>query len=100
MPIINLMFGLVIVAVILYVANNSARLTDNTRTIVNVVLGLLFVGMLLWLINTFVPMAKSIKAILNVVVVVAVCVRVLQALGLWNDVTRMWDNLVGHRSLR
>ncbi len=40
-------------------------------------------GIILWLINTYVPMAGSIKTILNVVVVVAVCVWVLQAVGLW-----------------
>ena len=100
MPIVNFMSALVIVVLILYFVNRSVRLTDNTRSVVNVVLGLLFVGMLLWLINTYVPMAKSIKAILNIVVVVTVCVRVLQALGLWDDVTRMWDNLIGHRTLR
>jgi len=32
-------------------------------------------------------MASSIKTILNVVVVVGVCVWVLQAIGLWTDVT-------------
>jgi hypothetical protein len=44
--------------------------------------------MALWLINSYIPMASSIKTILNVVVVVAVCVWVLQAVGLWDDVTR------------
>ena len=44
------------------------------------------VGILLWLINTYVPMAGSIKTILNVVVVIAVCVWVLQAFGLWTAV--------------
>jgi hypothetical protein len=41
----------------------------------------------LWLINRFVPMASSIKTILNVVVVVAVCIWVLQAAGLWGHIT-------------
>ena len=47
---------------------------------------LILVGIGLWLINTFIPMAGSIKAILNAVVVVAVCVWLLKAVGLWGDV--------------
>jgi hypothetical protein len=43
--------------------------------------------MALYLINTYIPMASSIKTILNVVVVVAVCVWVLQAVGLWSSVS-------------
>jgi hypothetical protein len=39
------------------------------------------------MINRFIPMASSINTILNVVVVVAVCVWVLQAVGLWGDLT-------------
>ena len=56
--------------------------------LVHLVLVLIVVGMALWLINRYIPMASSIKTILNVVVVVAVCVYVLQAVGLWDDVTR------------
>ena len=56
--------------------------------LVNLVVALIVVGMALWLINRFIPMASSIKTILNVVVVVAVCVWVLQAVGLWGDVSR------------
>jgi signal transduction histidine kinase len=41
----------------------------------------------LYLVNRYIPMASSIKTILNVVVVVAVCVWVLQATGLWANVT-------------
>ena len=51
-----------------------------------IVLVLIVVGIVLWLINEFIPMAGSIKSILNVVVVVAVCVWVLQAVGLWQPV--------------
>ena len=32
-------------------------------------------------------MASSIKSILNIVVVVAVCVWILQAVGLWNGLS-------------
>jgi predicted membrane protein len=54
--------------------------------LIYIVLVLIVVGMALWLINAYIPMAGSIKAILNVVVVIAVCVWVLQAVGLWNQV--------------
>jgi len=52
-----------------------------------VVVVLIVVGVGLWLINRFIPMASSIKTILNVVVVVAVCVWILQVVGLWGQVT-------------
>jgi predicted membrane protein len=55
--------------------------------LVNLVLVLIVVGVGLWLINRFIPMASSIKSILNVVVVVAVCIWVLQAVGLWTSIT-------------
>jgi len=54
--------------------------------LVYIILVLLVVGVVLWLINNYVPMASSIKAILNLIVVVVVCIWVLQAFGLWNDV--------------
>ena len=55
--------------------------------LINLVFVLIVVGVGLWLINRFIPMASSIKSILNVVVVVAVCIWVLQAVGLWSDIT-------------
>ena len=55
--------------------------------LINIVVALVVVGVALWLVNNFIPMASSIKTILNVVVVVAVCVWVLQAFGLWGRVT-------------
>ena len=55
--------------------------------LIYLVLVLIVVGMGLYLINQYIPMASSIKAILNVVVVVAVCVWVLQATGLWGPVS-------------
>jgi hypothetical protein len=55
--------------------------------LLNVVVVLIVVGVALYLINTYIPMASSIKTILNIVVVVAVCVWLLQALGLWASVT-------------
>ena len=55
--------------------------------LLNIVVALIVVGVALWLINRFIPMASSIKTILNVVVVVAVCVWVLQAVGLWGQIS-------------
>jgi hypothetical protein len=48
---------------------------------------LIIVGVALHLINRYIPMASSMKTILNVVVVVGVCVWLLQATGLWGDVS-------------
>ena len=55
--------------------------------LLNVVLVLIVVGVGLYLINRYIPMASSIKTILNVVVVVVVCVWLLQAAGLWGNLT-------------
>jgi predicted membrane protein len=55
--------------------------------LINLVIVLIVVGVALYLINQYIPMASSIKTILNVVVVVAVCVWLLQAVGLWGSVT-------------
>ena len=55
--------------------------------LLNIVIALIVVGVGLWLINRFIPMASSIKTILNVVVVVAVGIWVLQATGLWGEVS-------------
>ncbi|HUE03852.1 MAG TPA: Thivi_2564 family membrane protein [Bryobacteraceae bacterium] len=55
--------------------------------LLNLVVILIIVGVGLYLVNRYIPMASSIKSILNVVVVIAVCVWVLQATGLWGNVT-------------
>ncbi len=55
--------------------------------LLNVVVMLIVVGVGLYLINRYIPMASSIKNILNIVVVVVVCVWLLQAAGLWGNVT-------------
>jgi predicted membrane protein len=55
--------------------------------LLNLVVVLIVIGVALYLINRYIPMASSIKTILNIVVVVAVCVWLLQAVGLWADVT-------------
>jgi len=55
--------------------------------LMNLVIALIVVGVALYVVNRFIPMASSIKTILNVVVVVAVCVWLLQSVGLWGNVT-------------
>jgi predicted membrane protein len=60
---------------------------ETAMPLINLVLVLIIVGVGLWMINRFIPMASSIKTILNVVVVVAVCVWILQAVGLWGDIS-------------
>jgi len=55
--------------------------------LLNIVIALIVVGVALWMINRFIPMASSIKTILNVVVVVAVCVWVLRATGMWSELS-------------
>jgi undecaprenyl pyrophosphate phosphatase UppP len=59
----------------------------NNMPLVNLVIALIVVGVALWLINRFIPMASSIKTILNIVVVVAVCIWVLQAVGIWGGLS-------------
>src|SRR5205807_10273400 len=63
------------------------RGTYETMPLMNLVIALIVVGVALYLINRYIPMASSIKTILNIVVVVAVCVWVLQASGLWGSIT-------------
>ena len=55
--------------------------------LIDLVVMLIVVGLGLWLVNRFIPMASSIKTILNVVVVVAVCIWVLQAVGLCGNLS-------------
>jgi hypothetical protein len=55
--------------------------------LINLVIVLVIVGVALYLINRYIPMASSIKSILNVVVVVAVGIWVLQAVGLWGNIS-------------
>ena len=55
--------------------------------LLNIILTLIVVGILLGLVNRYIPMAGSIKSILNALVIVCVCVWVLQATGLWGNVS-------------
>jgi hypothetical protein len=97
MMLTNFLVALALVAIIAWLTNAYIPMPENGRRILNVALGLIVVGMLLWLVNTYVPMAGSIRAILNIVVVVACCVWVLRAFGLWNPTVRMWHDLTHRR---
>jgi hypothetical protein len=55
--------------------------------LLNIVVTLIVVGIVLGLVNRYIPMAGSIKSILNALVVICVCVWILQATGLWSNVT-------------
>jgi undecaprenyl pyrophosphate phosphatase UppP len=95
-PLIQVLIALIGVAIAAWVLNALVPLPRGLRGIVNVVLALIVVGIALWLINVYVPMAGSIKAILNIVVIIATCVGVLQAVGLWPPVVRLWNGFT-HR---
>jgi len=73
------------------------NLAAPIRRVIAVVMALIAVGVFLWLVDTYVPMAQSIKDILNIVVVIATCVFVLQAVGLWAGIVRLWDDVVARR---
>jgi hypothetical protein len=81
------------------ISNSDKPAPDNIARIAKVAVALIVVGVVLWLVNTYIPMAGSIRGILNIVVVVATCVLVLQAVGLWGAVVRLWTDL-SHRISR
>ncbi len=89
--------ALLVVGIGGWLVNAYIPMPRSIKGIVNVVLALIAVGMALWLINTYVPMAGSILAILNVVVVIATCVGVLQAVGLWDQAVKLWRDVTHHR---
>ncbi len=49
--------------------------------LINIVITLVIVGVALWAINKFIPMPRSIKTVLNLVVVVVLCLWLLNAFG-------------------
>ena len=90
--------SLFLVGMILWLINGYIPIAaGRIKTLLNVVLGLIVVGISLWLINAYVPMAGVIKGILNIVVVIATCVGVLQAFGLWEPVVSMARKARNHR---
>jgi len=90
--------SLFLMGMILWLINGFIPVpAGRIKTLLNVVLGLIVVGIGLWLINAYVPMAGVIKGILNIVVVIAACVGVLQAFGLWEPVVNMARKIRNHR---
>jgi len=66
--------------------------------LMQILLGLIVVGVLLWLVNRYIPMAGSIKSILNAVVVIVVVLWLLNAFGLFHSLPRIrvgMQNLMG-----
>lgn len=51
--------------------------------LINLVIGLVILGILLWLINAYVPMDGRIKQLVNVVIVVGAVLWALQAFGVF-----------------
>jgi len=98
MLLLYFVLSLIAVGLVSWLINRRIAMAAGIKAILNVVLALILVGMFLWLINTYIPMAGVIKAILNIVVVAATCVRVLQAVGLWSQTVRLWDNLTHYRT--
>jgi predicted membrane protein len=96
MTLIQVLLALLAVALAARLLNTYIRIPPRFLPVVNLVLALIVVGIVLWVINTFIPMAESIKAILNIVVVVATCVWILQVIGLWGDIVRLWSRFT-HR---
>jgi len=96
MPLIEVLIALAVVALIAWITNAHVSMPQTAKGVLNVVLGLIVVGMLLWLVNMYVPMAGSIKGILNIVVVVACCIWVLKAFGLWGQIVRFWHSFTSH----
>lgn len=97
MPFLDVVVTLLVVAIVGWLIHTRFAVPGSMKTILDVVLALIVVGIALWLINTYVPMAGSIKGILNIVVVIATCVGVLRAVGLWSQIEKLWDDLVHHR---
>ena len=59
-------------------------------SLIQLLIGIIVVGVLLWVINTMIPMSYSIKKILNIVVVFVVVVYVLRFLGIFTFGPRFW----------
>jgi hypothetical protein len=58
--------------------------------LINVLLGLALVGVLLWLVNRFIPMDNKIKSIFNFIVVIAVVLWLLNAFGVLNSISNIY----------
>lgn len=52
-------------------------------SLIQLLIGIIVVGVLLWVINTMIPMSYGIKKILNIVVVFVVVIYVLRFFGIF-----------------
>jgi predicted membrane protein len=99
LPVLYLLIALIVVALVARGIRPYLPADATIQAIPNVVLALLVVGIVLFLINTYIPMAESIKVILNIVVVVATCVGVLKAVGLWDSIVRTSNKVISSHKL-
>lgn len=100
----EVVLALAMVGIVAWFLNSPTAITGPVRRVLNVVLMLIIVGVALWTIDTYVPMAPGIRAILNIVVLVATCVGVLQAFGIWRAFVKFWadvrENITTHHAPR
>jgi len=57
--------------------------------LIQILVGLIVVGVVLWLVNNFIPMAGSIKKLLNWVVIIAVVVWLMNVSGVLHYLSRI-----------
>jgi hypothetical protein len=48
---------------------------------IQLIIGIVVVGLILWLVNTYIPMQAGVKKILNIVIIVALILYLLSAFG-------------------
>lgn len=48
---------------------------------IQLIIGIVVVGLILWLVNTYIPMQAGVKKILNIVIIVALIIYLLGAFG-------------------
>ena len=98
-PLIQAVVAIILLVILAWMMDRYVPADGETRTVLGLVLTLIVVGIGLWLTNSYIPMAKSIKAILNILVVVATCVFVLKATGVWIFIERTWNRLMERRAV-
>jgi uncharacterized BrkB/YihY/UPF0761 family membrane protein len=99
MPLFQVVVALIILVILAWMMDRYVPAEGKTRTVLGLVFTLIVVGIGLWLINTYIPMANSIKAILNILVVVAMCIYILKATGVWIFIERTWNKLMERRAV-
>ena len=56
-------------------------------SLLSLIILLVVVGVVLWAVNRFIPMESNIKVILNVAVAIFVVIYLLQATGVWSNLS-------------